>query len=139
MTLFRSLHLSRDGRKESMAKSWKFASRPVFLQEPERTPAKIPFEIEEPKSDTLPVGKPVRFSAKLTRETRASKLMMYVWQAEATADQQGYRIIGTTQSGDFTLPPGFAKNYPAVVNLRLYGLNGNGKLYQLDRVIKAEK
>lgn len=133
------LHLSRDGRKESMAKSWKFASRPVFLQEPERTPAKIPFEIEEPKSDTLPVGKPVRFSARLTRETRASKLMMYVWQAEATADQQGYRIIGTTQSGDFTLPRGFAKNYPAVVNLRLYGLNGNGKLYQLDRVIKAEK
>lgn len=133
------LHLSRDGRKESMAKSWKFESRPIFLQEPERNPQKIPFEIVEPTADPLPVGKPIKFAAKLTRETRASKAMLYVWEAEATADQQGYRIIGDSQSGDFTLPAGLAKNYPAVVNLRLYGLNGNGKLYQLDKVEKAAR
>jgi hypothetical protein len=133
------LHLSRDGRKESMLKSWKFASRPIFQQEPERNPQKIPFEIEEPQSDSIPVGKPVRFAAKLTRETRASKAMMYVWEAEATADQQGYRIIGDKQSGDFQLPAGLAKKYPAVVNLRLYGINANGKLYQIDRVVRAER
>ncbi len=131
------LHLSRDGRKEGMAKSWKFESRDVVLQEIERSPAKIPFEIEAPTADSLPVGKPVRFAVKLTKETRASKAMIYLWTIEATNDQQGYRVLGTTQKGEFTIPRGIARTYPAVINLRVFGMNGNGKLYSLDRVLKA--
>ncbi len=131
------LHLSRDGRKEGMAKSWKFESRDVVLQEIERSPAKTPFEIEAPTVDSLPVGKPVRFAVKLTKETRASKAMIYLWTIEATNDQQGYRVLGTTQKGEFTIPRGIARNYPAVINLRVFGMNGNGKLYSLDRVLKA--
>lgn len=133
------LHLSRDGRKEGMLKSWKFESRRVYKQEVERTPAKIPFTIEEPASDAITAGKPVRFSAKLTRETRASKAMLYVWTIEATVDQQGYRVIGTAQSGDFTVPASLSRTYPAVINLRLYGINANGKVYALDRVMRAER
>lgn len=131
------LHLSRDGRKEGMAKSWKFESRPMYQQEPERTPAKIPFELQEPSAETLPVGKPLKFAAKLTRETRASKVMQYVWTAESTSDGQGYRVLGTTQSGEFTIPKNIALKYPTVLNVRLYGINGNGKVYQIDRVYKA--
>jgi hypothetical protein len=131
------LHLSRDGRKEGMAKSWKFESRSILQQEIERAPAKVPFEIEAPLGDSVPVGKPVQFSAKLTKETRASKMMMFLWTAEATNDKQGYRVIGTTQKGEFTIPKSIANTYPAVLNLRVYGLNGNGKLYALDRVLKA--
>jgi hypothetical protein len=131
------LHLSRDGRKEGMAKSWKFESRPLFQQEIERAPAKVPFEIEAPAGDVLPVGKPVRFAVKLTKETKASKAMRYLWTVEATNDRQGYRVLGTSQSGEFTIPRNIARTYPAVMNVRVYGLNGNGKLYAIDRVVKA--
>ena len=131
------LHLSRDGRKEGMAKSWKFESRPIFQQEVERAPARVPFELEAPKGDELPVGKPVTFSVKLTKETRASKAMLYLWTVEATNDQQGYRVLGTTQKGEFTIPRSLARTYPAVLNLRVYGINANGKVYALDRVLRA--
>jgi hypothetical protein len=131
------LHLSRDGRKEGMAKSWKFESRPIFQQEVERSPAKTPFEMEAPKAEELPVGKPIQFVVKLTKETRASKMMMYLWTVEATNDPQGYRVLGTTQKGEFTIPRGLARIYPAVINLRVYGINGNGKVYALDRVLRA--
>lgn len=131
------LHLSRDGRKEGMAKSWKFESRPLFQQEVERSPQKVVFEIEAPKGDSLPVGKTVQFAAKLTRETKASLAMQYLWIAEATNDKQGYRVIGTSQKGEFTIPKSIAHSYPAVLNLRVYGINGIGKVYALDRVVKA--
>jgi hypothetical protein len=31
-----------------------------------------------------------------------------------------------------------ARNFPAVVNLRLMGMNLNGKVYSIDRVVKLE-
>jgi hypothetical protein len=131
------LHLSRDGRKEGMLRSWKFESRPVFKQDVERIPAKIPFTIEEPTADEIPAGKPIPFRAKLAKETRASRAMIYLWTAEATGETQGYRILGTTAEGEFRIPTSIAKSYPAVVSLRLYGMNANGKVYSLDRVVKV--
>lgn len=131
------LHLSRDGRKEGMLKGWKFESRPLFQQEVERNPARVPFEIEAPSGDTVPVGKPISFRAKLTKDTRASRAMLYLWTVEATNDPQGYRVAGTAQQGEFIIPRGIARVYPAVLNLRLYGINGNGKVYALDRVLRA--
>jgi hypothetical protein len=133
------LHLSRDGRKEGMLKSWKFESRRVYKQDVEQTPAKIPFVIEAPSEETIQAGKRVKFAAKLTRETRASKAMMYVWTAEITVDHQGYRVIGTGQGGDFVVPVALSKSYPAVLNLRLYGINGVGKVYALDRVMRIDR
>jgi hypothetical protein len=133
------LHLSRDGRKEGMLRSYKFESRPVFQQEIERNAQRIPFTVEKPAEDTVQVDKPAQFEAKITRETRASRSMLFLWTAEATADNQGYRVIGTGQSGAFTIPKFIAKNYPAVVNLRLYGMNANGKVYAIDRVIRVRQ
>ena len=46
------LHISREGRKESMLRSYKFESRPIVLQEIELNPQKVPFEIEQPAGDT---------------------------------------------------------------------------------------
>ena len=132
------LHLSRDGRKEGMARSYKFESRPVFLQEIERNAQRVPFTIEKPVEDVLPIGKPLPFEAKLTKETRASRAMLFLWTAEATADSQGYRVIGTGASGNFTIPKSIARTLPTVVNLRLYGMNANGKVYAIDRVVRVQ-
>ena len=65
--------------------------------------------------------------------------MLYAWTAEATADGQGYRVIGTSAEGQFTIPAGIAKNFPAVVNLRLMGINANGKVYSLDKVVRVTR
>ncbi|MFN7924540.1 MAG: DUF5060 domain-containing protein [Bryobacteraceae bacterium] len=131
------LHLSRDGRKEGMLKSWKFESRPVYQQDVERIPAKIPFEMVAPGDEELVAGKPVKFRARLTRETRASRAMVYMWTAEATSGGGGYRIVATAPEGELTIPKTIARAWPAVVNLRLYGMNANGKVYSLDRVLRV--
>lgn len=132
------LHLSRDGRKESMAKSWKFESRPVFQQELERNAAKIPFEVVSPADTAFSAGRPVPFEIKLKRETKATASMLYLWTAEATAEGQGYRVVGTGAKGELRFPAGMARNFPAVVNLRLMGMNLNGKVYAIDRVVRLE-
>jgi len=31
-----------------------------------------------------------------------------------------------------TLPPDLAKTFPAVMHVRLYGMNANGKVYEVD-------
>ena len=57
--------------------------------------------------------------------------MLWLWTGEVAADGHGYRVLGTGQKGTFTVPASLAKNYPAVMNLRLYGMNTNGKVYEL--------
>jgi len=130
------LHLSRDGRKEGMLRSYKFESRPNLMQEVEQNPQRVPFEIVEPAAETLAAGQPVAFVVKLKRETRATRSMMYLWTGEATADGYGYRVLGTGAQGKFQIPPSTAERYPAVLNLRVTALNANGKAYAADRVYK---
>jgi hypothetical protein len=130
------LHLSRDGRKNSMLNRYYFESRRPFIQQVEANPTRVPFEMAEPASDEVKVGVPVKFAAKLTRETRASRQMMYLWTMEATAGGQGFRVAGTGAEGEFRVPAGLAKVFPTVLNLRLYGMNLNGKVYAIDRVLK---
>jgi hypothetical protein len=134
------LHLVREGRVESMNKSYKFESREILLQEVEQAPDKVPFTIEQPASaaDTA-VGKPALYSVKITRDTRATRSMMWLWTGEVAADAHGYRVLGTGQRGSFTVPGTLAKNYPGVMNLRLYGMNGNGKVYALDRALQINR
>jgi hypothetical protein len=91
----------------------------------------VPFVIEQPTGD-LSVSKPVPFSAKLTRESRATRSMMWVWTGEASGEGQGYRVLATSQKGTFPLPADLARSYPAVMHLRLYGMNANGKVYEVD-------
>jgi uncharacterized protein DUF5060/uncharacterized protein DUF4038 len=134
------LLVAREGRKESMLKSYKFVSREVpLVQEIETSAQKVPFTIVEPAGNALEAGKPVRFAVKLTRETRATRSMMYLWTAEVSVDGRGFRVIGTGAPGTFVIPPSVAKNFPAVLAIHLTALNANGKAYAADRVYELTK
>jgi hypothetical protein len=134
------LLVAREGRKESMLKSVKFESREVpLVQEIETNIQKVPYAIVEPAGDSLAVGKPVRFAVKLTRETRATRSMMYLWTAEVSTENQGFRVIGTGAPGSFVVPVSIAKSFPAVLTIHLTALNANGKAYSLDRVYQLTK
>jgi hypothetical protein len=132
------LHVVREGRVESMNKSYYFESRPISLQEIEQNTDKVPFEIEQPSGDVT-AGKSVAYAVKIKRETRATRSVMWLWTGEATADGRGYRVLGTGQKGTFTVPAELAKNFPTVVNLRLYAMNANGKVYALDKALQLTR
>ena len=130
------LHISREGRKQSMLNSYKFESRPTVMQEVERSPQRVPFEVVEPAAEDIPVKSQPKYSVKIKRETRATRSMMYLWTGEAPAEGQGYRVLGTGAQGVLRFPPGLAKKFPAVINLRVTALNANGKAYSIDRVYR---
>ncbi len=129
------LHLSREGRKEGMLRSYKFESRPILMQEVESVPQKLPFEIAQPSADALSLAKPAAYSVHLTRENRATRRMTYLWTAEAPAGEQGYRVIGTGADGTFHIPANISPAYPADLTIHLYGMNANGKVYSLIKVL----
>ncbi|MFB3827685.1 MAG: DUF4038 domain-containing protein [Bryobacteraceae bacterium] len=132
------LHVSREGRKEGMLRSYKFESRRILKQEIETAPSKVPFDIEQPP-DPLQAGKPAPYAARVLRETRATRSMMWLWTGETAAGGQGYRVLGTGQKGTLRVPPGLAGTYPATLLLHLYGMNANGKVYSLDRPYQLQK
>lgn len=133
------LHLSREDRKKGMLNSWKFESRFNGMQEIEQIAARIPFEIAQPSSDALVVGKPIPYEAKLRRETRGTRAMQYLWTLDALTGGQGYRVVATGAKGEFRVPPAFADASETPANLRLYGMNANGKVYQLDRSVTVKR
>ena len=130
------LYLSREGKKQSMLESYKFDSReyPLELQQIEQNAQKLPFVIAEPTKDDVSVSKPPVFAAKLRRESRATRSMMYLWTGEVVIDGLGFRVFGTGREGIFQIPPFMALNYPAILNVRLVGMNANGKIYLTDKV-----
>lgn len=130
------LHVSREGRKEGMLRSYKFESRPNLMQEVEMSPVKAPFEIAEPSAAELSASKPARFEAKVKRETRATRAMLYLWTGEVAVDGQGARVLGTGAKGELRFPPHMAKRFPTVLNVRLTALNANGKAYSIDKVYR---
>ncbi|HLK48403.1 MAG TPA: DUF5060 domain-containing protein [Bryobacteraceae bacterium] len=132
------LHVVREGRVESMNKSYKFESREIALQEIDQNSDKVPFTIEQPAGD-LTVGKPAPYGIKIKRETRATRSMMWLWTGEVPADGQGYRVLATGAKGSMQVPSGIAKNYPCVLSVRLYGMNANGKVYALDKAFQLTR
>lgn len=133
------LMIAREGRKESMLKSYKFDSRIVPVQEVETNPQKLPYGLVEPSTDPLIVSLPAPYAVKLKRETRATREMMYLWTGEVAADGQGFRVLGTGAKGTLSIPPAIATNYPAVLSIRVTALNANGKAYSLDKVYQLKK
>jgi hypothetical protein len=133
------LRVARLSQIQGMNKSYKFESRqdkdenylPIALQDVEANTPKVPFVIEQPTGD-IPVSKPVAFSARITRDTRATRFMRWVWTGDASAGAQGYRVLFTGQKGTVSLPPDLTATFPSTMHLRLYGLNANGKLYEVD-------
>lgn len=134
------LHLSRDGKKEGMNKSYFFESWPVPVQEVEVAPAKVPYDLTAPAKEELPVGKAIPFSITLKRETRATRSMMYAIAGEIVRDAQGGRFLASGKEGSFTIPKAMLRTLPATLSLRVYGLNAAGKLYAQDHIfqLKAE-
>jgi hypothetical protein len=133
------LDIAREGHKESMLKSYKFESQPVPVQQIETDVKKIPFEIVAPPGNTLQAGQPAQFAVKLTRESRATRAMTYLWTAEAVADGLGFRVLGTGSPGAFAIPASVAVNFPAVLSIHLTALNAFGKAYAMDRVYQLNK
>ena len=122
------LRVVREATIESMNRSWKFESWAVPVQEIVIDPAKVVYQIEQP-AGPLTAGRTTHFSAKVTRTSRATRSMLWMWTAVVTADHEGYRVLGTAAQGDFVVPAGLAVNYPATALLRLYGINGFGTVY----------
>jgi hypothetical protein len=132
------LRLSREGKKESMLKSYRFEARTAVLQEIETDSQKVPFEIGAP-GDSLRVSNPAPYAAKLKRETRATRAMTYLWTGEVAADGQGYRVLGTGSKGTLTVPAEIVKHFPAVMQLRLAGMNANGKVYTSEKIVQLSQ
>ncbi|HVY92258.1 MAG TPA: DUF5060 domain-containing protein [Bryobacteraceae bacterium] len=135
------LHISREGTKAGMLKSFKFVSRDddLELQTLEANPDKIPFDITGPPSGTVSLSSPLEFSVKLKRQSKALEHISWLWTAEVGASGRGYRVIGTTQGGAFRLPPDMSDNYPAGLHIRIFAMNGLGKVYSLDRNYELRK
>jgi len=81
------------------------------------------------------MSNPPRYQVKMKRETRGTRTMQYMWTAEVVADGQGSRVVGTGAQGKMRITPDMAQKFPAVFNLRLYGMNANGKIYLTDKIL----
>lgn len=129
------LHLVREGALESMNRSYKFESRDILMQEIEANPEKTPYDIDQPAGD-LTLDKAAPYSVKLRRETRATRSMRYLWTGEVTADHQGFRVLGTGGRGELTASKRIATNYPALLLMKVYGMNSNGKVYLVTKAVE---
>ncbi len=130
------LQLSRDGKKEGMLRSYKFASRPTPVQEVEQSSQKIPYDIADPPGQDISATTPIPFKSKIRRSTRATRRMYYFWSAEIVGGPQGARILGSGTDGMFRIPREFTTKLPAVLTLRLSAINANGKVYVLDKIYR---
>jgi hypothetical protein len=65
--------------------------------------------------------------------------MMWLWTGEVSTERRGYRVLGGGNDSETTIPSDLAGSYPAVLHLRLTGMNANGKIYFLDRIYRLTK
>jgi hypothetical protein len=128
------LHISREGTKEGMLKSYKFESRAVPVQEVEQSPEKTPFEIALPDKHEVSISHPAYFAIKVKRESRATRSLLIEWSAEAVINGEGYRVVGVGREGTMQIPR-LIGDPPAVGTLRVSIINANGKAYVVDKVV----
>ncbi len=132
------LRVSREGTKESMLRSYYFESKDLAMQEVESDADKVVYQVVKPSSDTLKVGEPVEYQATLKRQTRATRSMLYLWEGEVPGGE-GFRVLGNGAHGTMRIPDDLTSAYPANMVLRIYGLNANGKLYEVGRAAGISK
>jgi hypothetical protein len=130
------LHISREGEKAGMLKSYKFESRPVPVQEITISGEKSVFDIPEPEENEISLSNPVHMLLKVRKDSRATRSLLVEWTAEVSADGAGYRVIGTGKEGTLKVPASIVKNFPAVLSLHANIVNANGKAYMVDRIFK---
>jgi hypothetical protein len=131
------LHVSREGHKEGMLRSYKFDSReiPIRLQEVETNPQKMPFEVSSPDGDISMAIAP-RYALKIVRPTRATRDLLIEWTAEVVLDGEGFRVAGTGSEGTLHIPREIVHKLPGTLSLRVSILNANGKAYVIDKVYR---
>jgi hypothetical protein len=132
------LHVVREGTLQSMNREYKFESREIVLQELEANPQKAPYDVVSP-SDELTLAKTTPFAVKLIRQTRGTRTMMYLWTGEVTVDHQGFRVLGTGAQGTMQPTSRLAINFPAIMLLRVFGMNANGKVYLLTKAVQLDR
>ena len=130
------LHISREGTKQGMLKSWKFESRPVPVQEVEQDPKSTPFEISAPNEGAVSISHPPYFAIKIKRDTRGTRSLLIEWTGEVTIDNEGYRVVGSGREGTMQIPKSIADHLPGVISVRANILNANGKAYVVDKVYR---
>lgn len=130
------LHISREGTKAGMLKSWKFESRQVPVQVVEQDAGKIPFDVASPGDVAVSVSKPPYYALQIKRETRATRSLLVEWTGEVPVDGEGYRVIGTGREGTMRIPASLTTNYPAEISVRVTLLNAYGKAYVVDKVYR---
>ena len=140
------LHLSRDGRKQSMLRggflssAYKFESYRNLMQEPERNPRNMPFELIAPAPGSrIQAGEAAPFEIRLKRQTPGTRRMMYLITGEAVSGGQGFRYLGSGEKGAFTISPRAVKDTPTSLTLRIHALNAPGKVYSIDQVFTVVK
>ena len=134
------LHVSREGHKEGMLKSYKFESRRIEMQVVEQSTQKVPFEIAQPagRHDFARQSRRVRRKDQ-TRDARHA-------QHDVAVDGRSHRRWprlsrdGDRREGHAAISRRISPmNYPAVMDLRLYGMNANGKVYSVDKTYQLDK
>jgi hypothetical protein len=134
------LHISREGRKESMLHSYYFDSRALLMQEVEQALEKIPYDIGEPAGDNLAPRVPIPYAVKIKRATRATRIMMYLWTGEVAGGPEGFRVLGTGAQGTFKVPLVLTHGDNAgVLTVRVTAINANGKAYLLDKIYQLKQ
>jgi hypothetical protein len=130
------LHISREGTKEGMLKSWKFESRPVPVQEVDLDPKKTPFEISAPGEGDVSISHPPYFAIKIRRDSRGTRSLLIEWTGEVATENEGYRVVGSGREGTMQIPKSISNHLPAVIAVRANILNANGKAYVVDKVYR---
>ena len=101
------LHVSREGKKRGHAAELqvRVARHPGAGSGAERAAGAVRNR-GAVRGHASPWRSPSRFAAKVTRETRATRTMMWLWTGEVSADGQGYRVLGTGPGGRDAHPRG---------------------------------
>ena len=133
------LYVRREGKKQSMNRSYVLESRRPPIKKVETAESETPFEIQLPADAELVVGRAFDFNATLTKEGRVAKKMQWLWTFEVSGSRLGPRVLGTKQFGRAAIPPKMARRYPATLQLRLLGVDGNGRVFEAFRAYQLVK
>ena len=132
------LYLRREGKKQDYNKSFILESKLPKFREVEHSPSELPFEIQLPEEGAIRIGSAREFNATLTKNTIAARRMQWLWTGEVSGSGRGSRVLGTTQSGRFTVPASLAASLPATLSVRVTGLDGAGRLFEAFRLYPLE-
>lgn len=126
------LYVRREGKKQGITRSYKLESRLTKVKRVEQADTARPYQIQFPDATELVAGQEYEFNATLTKSTRAAKKTLFVWMGEVSDSGSGSapRVLGTKQFGKFLIPADLTDIYPATLQVRLYGVDGLGVVYE---------